>query len=448
MSSKNKQPIVGEDGELLQPLSDGVDMEAYAEYAGLIGQNVVPIWQFWRSDQIMRLRQQISREGVFFALLILSGIAGVVYINTNPFRPYIAPPAGQGALESIRVPVRKFTPPARQNLPESILAPARKFFMTLPQVGQTFDSSPQFSQEVANVSWSPDGKRILIVMQNLGNLCIWTVNAENYCNLVNALASNISIDWSPNSERYAYRNPRAQKLAVYDITGSRLNFEFSLVEYREGPPRALVWSSDNSRIATLDQTGYTITVLDVVKEQVILRESWYQQLYDLTWLPAENRLVGVGDDFIWIWQDLTFKIRSAKAVESYKNVAASPDGQFVAITGNRKLDGATFSPMLKVVDTEEWHTLWEINPAPEATRRRDKLMTAVEWSPENTQIATFETGSNIISLWDANSGELLQQFSTTDGQSVNAIDWSPDGRYLAIATDAGLLIWSPERGNG
>ena len=75
----------------------------------------------------------------------------------------------------------------------------------------------------------------------------------------------------------------------------------------------------------------------------------------------------------------------------------------------------------------------------------------VRWSPDSQCLATVEYNSgNSIRIWDANSGECLQQLGadrSTANQYLQGLDWSANGEFIASGDDGGnLCLWEPTTG--
>jgi WD40 repeat protein/serine/threonine protein kinase/tetratricopeptide (TPR) repeat protein len=104
---------------------------------------------------------------------------------------------------------------------------------------------------------------------------------------------------------------------------------------------------------------------------------------------------------------------------------------------------AAFSPDGKSVLTTNGKS-WRIARWDLATRQpigaplpQPGAVTAAAYSPDGAQIVTGGTDGR-VRLWDAKTGLLQLEADALEGEkvAVSSVDWSPDGRILAVATTA------------
>ena len=63
-----------------------------------------------------------------------------------------------------------------------------------------------------------------------------------------------------------------------------------------------------------------------------------------------------------------------------------------------------------------------------------------KYSRDGTHFATLGY-DHTIRIWDAQSGRKLESFQLPNGQRGWGLDWSPDGKRIAAATNAGVAVW-------
>ncbi len=131
--------------------------------------------------------------------------------------------------------------------------------------------------------------------------------------------------------------------------------------------------------------------------------------------------------------------------QSYKPITAvawSPDGAHIAagvLQGNVHIWDAQNGTLLA---THSWYT-WSVNAlawSPDGARLAtmgdsDGTVQAFAWSPESTRLAISDWGRVVI--LDATNGQVI---STYDYQRVRSLAWSPDGRFIALGDDIDGLV--------
>ncbi len=113
----------------------------------------------------------------------------------------------------------------------------------------------------------------------------------------------------------------------------------------------------------------------------------------------------------------------------------SPSGEYVAV-GLR--GGGEYNPSLvKVFDVETGEFVFE--------DEREGAIVALAWSPDSSILAVG-SHDETISIWDANTWELIERIHThdqTDGRrGVEWLAYAPDGRYLySYGRDDRVIMW-------
>lgn len=116
----------------------------------------------------------------------------------------------------------------------------------------------------------------------------------------------------------------------------------------------------------------------------------------------------------------------------------SPDGNLIA--------GASLR------DSNIW--VWNIEQGEVITTfsHHDRSIQALAWNPNKLIIASgtdnFGKKDEVLYVWDAMTGEILQSFSTPPFGLVSAMDWNTDGSQLLFANYAdaetsGIYGWNP-----
>jgi hypothetical protein len=125
------------------------------------------------------------------------------------------------------------------------------------------------------------------------------------------------------------------------------------------------------------------------------------------------------------------------------HLAVSPDGRFLVAAGGHAIFGPTSQAKPATVNVYDLADL--------AFRRTLAghwgVYCAVAFRPDGGRLATFDADGR-VTLWDPETWRALQVFDggTHSGQPGRSklLDWSPDGRRLAVRSDERVWIGDPE----
>jgi RNA polymerase sigma factor (sigma-70 family) len=186
-------------------------------------------------------------------------------------------------------------------------------------------------------------------------------------------------------------------------------------------------------------------------------------LQSLAFTPDGELLFSGGwDQVIRAWDPATGQqVREVRAPEhGVGAIAVSPDGQLLAgagmtgdvllwdaatgrevrrLGGHRRVLGVAFSPKgdRLVSGHEAAASVWDVSTGKALhTLAVEVDAVAVAFSPDGRHVAT---GSKGTVIWDADTGKLVHQL-TGEGNHVNALAFSPDGRALLSAVLNGPLV--------
>jgi WD40 repeat protein/Tfp pilus assembly protein PilF len=212
--------------------------------------------------------------------------------------------------------------------------------------------------------------------------------------------------------------------------------------------RALAWSPDSTRIASIDDFGGTIQVWDATTGNHTLTyqpPSW--QVNSLSWSPDGKYVAASVDRHLYVLEVDTTSLRQvfnpALPLLSYGNgvVAWSTDGTRIAL--------ACMDNTVRVWNINAGHV--DTSQKPLIYTHHTKNVYALAWSPDGQYIASASE-DNTIQVWQISDGD--KTYRTIRGiplQSASAysnIAWSPNGELLATEDGRGIVsVWSYQSGD-
>lgn len=273
------------------------------------------------------------------------------------------------------------------------------------------------------VAWSPDGQRIAGGARD-HVLRVWDAATGTLLQEFRGHTSYVQqVAWSPDGAQLATAG-RDKTIRIWDAaTGQSLSVLQSDLE----SVNSVCWSPDGLQLAShasssSDSSG-ELVIWSVATGQPVLRQATEGREARACWNPQTPQVAAIGAVF-----DAT---TGAKLwTHPGWGTCWSPDGQRLAVIAGAGAQILSATAGAHLVDL-----------AGHPAHHRD-----VAWSPGGEFVAV--TGDdNIVSIWDAASGKLL---STLRGHTdwVLDVDWSPDGKRLATVGSGTFKIWDwPARRN-
>lgn len=138
-----------------------------------------------------------------------------------------------------------------------------------------------------------------------------------------------------------------------------------------------------------------------------------------------------------VTSDVIFEVQTYDLPELrlFNNVAWSPDGQMLAITGDNSIwiyhyDGKKIELSIQL----SGHT---------------GVITTLTWSPNSQMLATGSWDDDqTVRIWDVTTAETLTVFEEHKDFPVTAVDWNPKGSRVASGGwDEIIYVWNPLTGN-
>ncbi len=284
----------------------------------------------------------------------------------------------------------------------------------------TFPAPPY----VNDAELSPDGRTVAAVGGHVpGDLSLIDIENGTIIRLKGPGGNGFTtVSWRPDG-RYMATAGWDSAVPVWDATG-RLRF---VLPGHAGPAHRLDWSQDSSRLVTGsdDGTARVWEVTDLGATQVQLLSVQEGALTGVAFSPDGTRvLTGTQESAVSIWDvGPTGDAEVANIPDADGDVLFASSGRSVLASG---LDGSLTE--LDVDTRAQTHVLWSLPPSDARDRSH-------ELSPDGAAVAIME---DVDGLGSARPSLVIRDVATGSElyavDPAEAFDWSPDGRFVAIAT--------------
>lgn len=203
----------------------------------------------------------------------------------------------------------------------------------------------------------------------------------------------------------------------------------------DGPIFGLAWSPDGQ---TLASAGYAQVHLWRTGSTTPLRtfRAHTDLVRSVSWSPDGASVASVGDDGMTrVWNAETLQEVLRLETGPGRSIAWSPDGNRLAIAGA--------SGELQISNSADGALL-------QSAQLRTTL-SSLSWSPDGKTVVAGGI-NGMTTRWDAGTGTMVAKMyvSWPARNDVNGITWSPHGRLVAMAHGArgmgGAMLWNPATG--
>lgn len=242
------------------------------------------------------------------------------------------------------------------------------------------------TDDVVGVDWSPDGTSIATVAQD-GTAQVWSADTGKHL-----LSYNSRI--TP-----AQSNDNAQ---------------------------AVRWSHDNKQLVIGFSDGTAQRIDAMSGKQILSYGNASTEIHGVAWSPDGHYLALACDDgTVQVYEVASGKMltRFTRHLNSVATVAWSHDGKFIA-SGSEDTTVQVWSATTgQALLTFKEHT---------------REVSSIAWSGDDRYIASC-SWDNTVQIWDSHSGRTVLSYTKHKGGWLNAVAWSPNGKYIASGGEIGVV---------
>jgi WD40 repeat protein/serine/threonine protein kinase len=315
------------------------------------------------------------------------------------------------------------------------------------------------SDEVVDVSFSPDGRRILTASRD-ASVRIWSAESGEQLHRLSGAKSIASAVWRPGGTQIAAGTADGAHL-IWDASTGRL------VGSWKGHERSVSvrFSPDGTRLATASWDG-KVRIWDPDAGVPLVTLPNGSATSVAIFFPDGRRLVSTGSLVAKVWDVKTGAL--LYMLEGHTGsvfmAQVSGDGTRILTTGGdetaRLWDarngellwtylGARWSASLdsagrRVIAalTDGTARVWDAHRTPydRVLRGHGGSVSSARFSPDGARILTASSADRTIKLWDAATGRELASTSPEPSKQ-GSVSWSPDGARFLTVEDRTAKIW-------
>ncbi|MHC1766228.1 MAG: WD40 repeat domain-containing serine/threonine protein kinase [Verrucomicrobiia bacterium] len=297
---------------------------------------------------------------------------------------------------------------------------------------------PREMQKWAAVALSPDGKFFIVetvepVEPGISVLDVWDLAAGRRVQRLEPRVSGVSpIIFSRDGKYFCCVSD--ENVVIYKMDGFQ-----RVSEFREWSPWGArpAFAPDRDVIAVPLWQQRRVRLWDFLRNQDIAVLEEPSSVGGVRFAPDGSFLLTLGLRYARLYRlDLSAEmLRLSGHLGGVSGVCFNPDGSRVASVGKDRT--------LRVWEAATGHTVWQAKDLPGPGHR-------VAYSPDGQWFATVDAKTRLVWIWDAHTNKRLLELGTNSNGAIWSVQFSPDGRHLAIASEgdgtnaSGVTVWALE----
>jgi WD40 repeat protein len=173
-----------------------------------------------------------------------------------------------------------------------------------------------------------------------------------------------------------------------------------------------------------------------------------ENVIDIAASPLRDKFaIGYDDGTVSIWSVSDYQMLNTLQTDSQilrNTLVWSSDGSLVAVSTDEGVFvwDANSGLLLHTLDGHPVDPIDEI----EINQDYDSRVENLSFSPMNQLLATSNRFDRAVLLWDALSGQIVQTLYTHEEDTIEAVEFSPNGEFIAARLMHSIKLWETETG--